>query len=163
MSADLKTSPVTKLKVNEEKWTKPLMDAGWTVIPSTFIERQRALGLDAVDMNILLHLAVHWWTADNKPWPSKQTIADAMQMDPRTIQRRIASLEALGFIRREERRVAGVGSKTNRYHLDGLITAAQPFAAEKVQEAEARAAEKAQRVRRKRATLRVVPLSEEGI
>lgn len=45
------------LKVNERKWTKTLMDAGWTVIPSVILDRQQALGLEPMDVNILLHLA----------------------------------------------------------------------------------------------------------
>jgi hypothetical protein len=48
------------------------MDAGWTVIPNVLIERQRALGLDSLDLNILLVLASMWWDAENPPWPSKK-------------------------------------------------------------------------------------------
>jgi hypothetical protein len=33
------------------KWSKPLMAAGWNAIPSIIIEKQAALGLDAIDMN----------------------------------------------------------------------------------------------------------------
>jgi hypothetical protein len=121
------------LRVNEKKWSKPLMDAGWTCLPSVIIERQQALGLDAIDINILMHLATYWWTEDNKPYPSKQTIADALGVTARTVQRRIAAMEAVGFISREQRRIPGQGSKTNRYHLDGLIKAAQPYAQEKLQ------------------------------
>jgi DNA-binding Lrp family transcriptional regulator len=160
MSAEPKATPAQKLKVNEEKWTKPLMDAGWTVIPSVIIERQRALGLDAIDINIIMHLALHWWTADNKPWPSKGSIADALNVDPRTVQRRLAKLEAAKFILREERRIAGRGSKTNRYHLDGLIAAAKPYADEKLAESTEHAEAKAERVKRKRAKIRVVGSSD---
>ena len=88
------------LRVNEKKWIKPLMEAGWTCIPSVIIERQRALGLDAIDINILMHLATHWWTEDNKPYPSKVTIATALDITSRTVQRRIAAMERDGFIRR---------------------------------------------------------------
>ena len=41
-------------------------------------------------------------------------------------------MEQAGFIRREERRVSQVGSKTNIYHLDGLIEELKPFAAQMV-------------------------------
>ena len=123
-----------QLRVNEEKWTKPLMKAGWTVLPNVIIERQQALGLDSLDMNILLHLASYWWTAEGKPHPSKKTIAAAIGVDPRTVQRRIAALEAHGLLRREERRIDKVGSKTNIYHFDGLIEAATPYAQEKIED-----------------------------
>lgn len=56
-----------------------------------------------------------------------------MNVHPRTIQKHIAGLEAAGYIRREERRT-DQGSRTNIYHLDGLIEAAKPFADEKLAE-----------------------------
>jgi predicted transcriptional regulator len=131
-----------KLKVNEKKWTKQLMDAGWTALPSVIIERQRALGLDVIDLNIIVHLSSYWWTADNKPRPAKTTIAAALNVTPRTVQRHIARLEKAGFIRREERRRSDQSSYPNIYHFDGLIKAATPYAKEKLEKLAARAAEK---------------------
>lgn len=55
------------LRENEKKWTKPLLDAGWTMLPNVIFERQQALGLDAIDINILLHLASYWWKAGDLP------------------------------------------------------------------------------------------------
>lgn len=138
-----------QLRVNEKKWTKPLMDAGWTAIPTVIIERQQALGLDALDVNILLHLASYWWTHDNKPHPAKTTIATAIGVHSRTVQRRIANMERDGLIKREERRVVGKGSGTNLYHFDGLINAAKPYAEEKLNERRKREAEDKSRVHRK--------------
>lgn len=147
-----------ELRVNEQKWTKTLMDAGWIAFPSVFIERQKGLGLDALDINILLHLSMYWWTKDNKPHPSKKTIAAAIGVHPRTVQRRIAAMETEGFIRREERRITGKGSNTNRYHLDGLIKGATPFAKEKIEERTRREQEdKARPGRKGRPHLMVVP------
>ena len=160
--AAARTEAAKELKVNERKWSKTLMDAGWTVIPGVIIERQRALGLDALDMNILLHLANHWWTHDNKPHPSKKRIAEAMQVTPRTVQRHIAALEAAGFIRREQRRIPGHGSKTNRYHFDGLIKAARPFALEKLEEKARHEGESKERTRRRRPRLQLVKNDDDG-
>lgn len=109
------------------------MDAGWTALPSVIIENQKQLGLNPLDLNIIVYLASKWWTAEGKPYPSKGTMAKAMDVHPRTIQKHIAALEGAGYIRREERRTE-LGSKTNVYHLDGLIKAAKPFAQEKVAE-----------------------------
>lgn len=130
------------LKVLEQKWSPELIEAGWTVLPAALIEHQRALGIDAIDINIILHLANRWWTADNRPMPSKNSIADAMNIDPSTVRRRIQRMEKAGFIRREERRVSKVGSKTNVYHLDGLIEELKPFAATMIEQKKARMAEK---------------------
>jgi hypothetical protein len=142
-------SEANQLRVNEKKWTPTLMKAGWTVLPNVIFERQQALGLDPLDVNILLHIASYWWTEGGKPHPSKVTIAKAIGIDPRSVQRRIAAMERDGLIRREERRVSGSRSNTNIYHLDGLIEAGKPYALEKIQEMKAKAAERAARAQRK--------------
>ncbi len=83
----------------------------------------------------------YWWTAENKPYPSKASIAAAIGVQPRTVQRRIAALEHAGLIHREERRTSKNGSDTNRYHLDGLIEAVKPYALEKLEVRKQRKAE----------------------
>lgn len=49
MAAKQAASNERVLRRNEEKWTAPLMDAGWTAIPSIILDKQHALGLDPVD------------------------------------------------------------------------------------------------------------------
>src|ERR1700730_19219253 len=83
------------LRVNEAKWSKPLIDAGWNAIPSVIIEKQHALGLDAIDMNIVVHLSNYWWVKGNLPRPSVKTIATAVGIKPRTVQKRIKALHEL--------------------------------------------------------------------
>jgi hypothetical protein len=97
--------------------------------------RQLALKLDPVDINIILPPS-YWWTVEGKPRPAKATIAEAMQRDPRTIQRHIEKMEKQGYIKRE-RRFIPVGSRPNIYHFDGLIAAAMPYADEKIKAMEA--------------------------
>lgn len=143
--AKTKATTPSDLKVLEQKWSPELIEAGWTVLPAALIEHQRALGIDAIDINIILHLANRWWTADNRPMPSKASIATAMKIDPSTVRRRIQRMEKAGFIKREQRRISKVGSKTNIYHLDGLINELKPFAAEMVVQKKARMAERAAR------------------
>jgi DNA-binding Lrp family transcriptional regulator len=150
------------LRENEKKWTKPLMEAGWTVLPNVIFERQQALGLDAIDINILLHLASYWWKAGDLPHPGKKRIADAIGRDPRTIQRRIARMEAGGLIQRIERRVPGMGSKTNLYEFTGLITEATPYAQEKIEDRNAREVERDGKAKKKgKPKLRVVPKNDD--
>lgn len=134
------------------RWGKPLIDAGWVAFPYVILERQHALGLDATDINIILHIAKHWFKAEQLPHPSKGSIAQAMRMTPRAIQKRLASLEAAGFLKRIERRdpKGGKGNLSSEYDLKGLIEKATPFAEEALQQREEkREADKA-RVRRKR-------------
>jgi predicted transcriptional regulator len=152
----VKPADVEALRKNEAKWSKPLMAAGWNAIPSIIIEKQEALGLDAIDMNIIIHLSNYWWTADNLPHPSVEKIAKAIGVTPRTVQKRIKSLHETGLLKREERRHTRRGSATNLYHFTGLIDAATPFAEEKLAKMAARAKEESERLTRKKPHLKVV-------
>ena len=150
-----KTQQNERLKRNEEKWSRALMEPGWTVLPSIILEKQDALGLDAIDVNILLQLARHWWYSDNPPYPSKAALAKCIGVDPSTIRRHIARMEAIGFIKREERftkRKFG-GQDTNKYHFDGLIKAATPYAEEFVKLREKQRMEDEDRRNRKKPKL----------
>jgi DNA-binding Lrp family transcriptional regulator len=153
---DPKIKPSSEISEVEKKWSKPLADAGWTAIPSVIFERQHALGLDALDINIILHLAGFWWKAGRDPHPSKATIAAAIGVDPRTVQRRIAKLEGAGFITRTGRTTKKRGTSTNLYSFSGLIKAATPYALERIQEKARRMTEATERAKRKRPQLKVV-------
>ncbi len=137
------------LQENQKKWGVDLMKAGWTLLPNTIFMRQRALGLDSVDINILMVLLSHWWQADNLPYPSKKTIAEAIGCDESTIRRRIKKLEAGKLIKRIIRPVEKDRNKTNQYDFSGLIKAATPYAQEEVQARETNREERASRIKRK--------------
>lgn len=164
----MKTQAVQKannerLRRNEEKWSPALMDAGWTVLPSIILEKQHALGLDAVDVNILLQLARYWWFSDRPPFPSKATIAECMKLDPSTVRKHIARMERDGIIRREYRFNAKKGGQeANAYHFTGLIKAATPFAKEALQTREQRKSEDAYRRKRKKPMLVVNNTGKSG-
>lgn len=101
------------------------------VLPSVILDRQRAFGLDAIDMNILMHLAKHWWYSEKVPHPSKKAIADCMKIDISTVRRRIAQMEKDGLVKRVPRFDPKYrGQKTNEYRFDGLIEKAKPYAEE---------------------------------
>jgi DNA-binding MarR family transcriptional regulator len=146
---------VETLKTNEEKWSKELMAAGWTVLPSMILEKQHALGLDAIDINIIAHLSIYWWKKANLPHPSVATIAKAVGVKPRTIQKHIKAMEASG-ITRHERRQTGQGSKTNLYSFEGLIKAVTPYAQEKIAAIAERSKKDVERVARKKPKLALV-------
>jgi predicted transcriptional regulator len=146
-----------RLKRNEEKWSSVLMEAGWTVLPSIILEKQHALGLDPIDVNILLQLARYWWYSDNPPHPSKATIAQCLGVDRSTVRRHIAQMEADGFIRREARYSKKFGGQeTNLYYFDGLIKAATPHAVEFIAVRDQRRGEDVARRSRKKPKLMVV-------
>jgi predicted transcriptional regulator len=155
-----KTKP-DNLRRTEQKWSKPLADAGWMSFPSVFLLKQDALGLDAVDINILLHLAEAWWYADNPPKLSKSTIARRMNVDPSTIRRRITKMVVLGFIKRTERKNPDRGQLANEYSLAPLIEYAKPFAQEIIEERNKRRKEDRERAKRKKPRLKIVKPDED--
>jgi len=110
-----------KLKSNERKWGAAVWKAGWTGLPNALVLNQRALGLSTVDMCIVLNLVSYWWIPENHPYPSKRRIAEAIGIDPKTVQRSMAALERRGYIEREPRKTAERGNDTNVYVLAGLV------------------------------------------
>jgi hypothetical protein len=121
--------PKTPLKENERKWSKLLWNSGWAAIPVVILKYQRELGLDATDVNIILHLVRHWWTAERLPFPSKAEIASCMGISPSTVQRHVRKLEKANLIQRIERHDSKHGGQSmNEYDLQGLVNKAHPFA-----------------------------------
>ena len=108
------------------------MDAGWTALPSIILDKQHALGIDSLDLNILLQLAKHWWKRDGLPYPAKDTIAQVIGVDSSTIRKRIARMEREGLIQRLERYDKKGGQQSNHYSFDGLIKKMVPHAEEAI-------------------------------
>lgn len=144
-----KAENASRLRANEQKWGTTLVDAGWTLIPSTILERQQALGLDPVDLNILLQLARHWWQAGNPPRPAIKTIAECIQKSVSTVQRRLKKLERDGMIKIEHRFDKNGGQTSSNYYFPGLIKAATEYAQETIDQRELTQKESAARRTRK--------------
>ena len=147
-----KAEQAARLKRNEEKWSAALMEPGWTVIPSIILEKQHALGLDPIDVNILMHLARFWWYSDNPPHPSKIRIAKCMNISTSTVRKHIKRMEDEGLIRRNPRYSHNDGGQqTNEYLFDGLIATITPHAKEATAQQEKQRAETEERRNRKKA------------
>lgn len=126
-------------------WGAAAGRAGFTQIPNALIERQAALGIDAVDFNILVQLLAHWWEPENFPFPSKARIAERVRRDPRTVQRRISAMQRDGLLLIRP----GPGGR-NTHDLSPLITLVDRASREVLAERERARAESDARVRRKR-------------
>lgn len=144
-----------QLKIIENRWSKPLTKAGWTALPNIILDKQATLKLKPIDVNILLQIAKHWWLPGSAPFPSIDTIADAIGVTPRTVQRRITKMEKEKLLVRNKRYYARGGQKSNAYTFDGLIARCVPFAEEAIAERERRKAGNRARMRRQQ-PLRVV-------
>lgn len=139
-------------KENSKKWGNKAMALGYVQVPSLLIQRQRELGLDAVNLNIVLQISTYWWRKDELPYPSKKTLADALNLDESTIRRRIAALEKAGYLTREQRSNSAKGQLSNKYNLSGLIKKLEPLVQKEAEQREAKQTSKGRR------TLKVVSL-----
>src|SRR5262249_29222078 len=105
----------------EDKWSSQVIALGYTPLPSLLLKAQAKLKLKPPALNVLLQIIEHWWDADRDPFPSKETIARRMRLNPRQIQRILTQLEKGGFIKRNPRFSKGQRQLTNAYSLDGIV------------------------------------------
>lgn len=108
-------------RASEKKWGKKVMERGFCIVPSLLFKAQARLKINAAQLAVLMHLADHWWEADRRPWPAKKTIADRLGLSPRQVQRYMAELEEMGYVKRIERRARHRGKLSNEYDLTGLV------------------------------------------
>ncbi len=106
---------------SDKKWGSDVMKFGFCMIPSLIFRAQRRLGLNPTHLAILLQLADYWWEADNKPYPSKQSLSDRLGIGARQIQRYIAELETAGLVKRIQRYGDDGRKLSNHYDLSGLV------------------------------------------
>jgi predicted transcriptional regulator len=118
------------------------------MVPNILIEKQHALGLTPQDLNVLLVLLKYWWKADDLPFPSKATIAEYMDVAPRTVQRSITRLRKWELI--ETRKRPGT-TGTNEYSFQGLIRKLTPDARAALKQLEEQKAQRRQQRLRKQA------------
>ncbi|NOG32860.1 hypothetical protein HLB35_15805 [Halomonas sp. TBZ9] len=76
----------------------------------------------------------YWWQNEQKPYPSKATLAKSIGVTSGTIQKRIRAMEAGGLIKRIQRRRENNRSDTNEYDLSPLRDALVPHAEEELRE-----------------------------
>jgi predicted transcriptional regulator len=121
---------IAKPKKRKDKWPDAVLSRGYSMIPSILLLGQAKMGLKPDELNVLLQLISHWWSADHDPHPAKDTIARRMGKDARTVQRHLTTLETKGFIKRVERFKRHKGQDSNGYDLSGLIAKLEAIAPE---------------------------------
>lgn len=112
----------------EKRWSKEVLEPGFTFVPSVILRAQARLHIDAVELTVLLHLIDHWWDDNTMPFPSKKRLAERLGVSDKTIQRAMKRLEDEGLIRREPRSHASGGQASNRYDLSPLVERLKPIA-----------------------------------
>ncbi len=124
-ATDDSDTPASSLAV--AKWGDALA-MGFAIVPSALIRGQDKLGLDAVDLAILLNIIMHWWTPHEWPYPQPRVIAKRMGISTRTVERRLESLEQREFLVRHAAEKTPEGLARRRIELTGLVRRLEGFA-----------------------------------
>jgi len=110
-----------------KKWGDRCIDSGYQIFPDVLLKCQRYLGLEAIDIVILLNITMQWWQHDQLPYPRPSFIAKRMEISTRTVERRIARMQKQGLLLRkpsEEER----GKTVRKFDLSGLIAELTKYA-----------------------------------
>jgi hypothetical protein len=102
------------------KWGNAL-EAGFQQIPDVLIRAQRILGLDPLDLVILLNITMHWWEDDDLPYPRPSMIAKRVGVSTRTVERRLTDLAQRGLVKRLPSETRQDGVAIRRFELSGLV------------------------------------------
>ena len=112
MATALGTTEVAQqLKVNEKKWSPTLMKAGWTALPNVLFERQKALGLDAIDINIILHIRFLLVDAGGRSRTRRRKPSPPLSGSSRAPATAHRAPEAAKLTRREQRREQPIAAR----------------------------------------------------
>ncbi len=93
---------------------------GFQPVPHVLLMKQQELGLDPLDVVVLLNLTSYWWFRDQPPFLRTNIIAARAGVTVRTVQRVVKKLVALGYIRRDKWADAN-GQTRPAIFFDGLI------------------------------------------
>ncbi|HEX7666679.1 MAG TPA: helix-turn-helix domain-containing protein [Polyangiaceae bacterium] len=126
--------PESTAKENVKKWGATLMADGFTVIPNVIVMHQRKIGLQPLDFAIVAVFAKHWWRAGEPAYPGVKSIAEALGINRRTVQRRLKALVKAKLLRRIDRTKSDGGDNSAAYDLGGLIERAEPYAKKNLEE-----------------------------
>ncbi|MEM7889356.1 helix-turn-helix domain-containing protein [Morganella morganii] len=106
----------------EDKWGKSSLTMGWVAIPTSLLFLQSELSISPLGMNIILNLVSHWWSSEDHPYPSQESLAKRIGVSKRSVQREMANLITLGIIIKTTTKVADRRYKgRNIYDLSPLV------------------------------------------
>jgi hypothetical protein len=131
--------PVTPLR---KRW-RAAADTGFVAVPNVLLTYFRTLNVTPTEFVVLLNLLAHWWSTDARPYPRVSTIARRMETSPRTVQRALNRLRALGLIDWQRVQVkdgkivpgarSGEGVRRRLYDLAPLVDVADRLAKDRLE------------------------------
>ena len=65
---------------SQKKWGKNVMALGFCIVPSLLLQAQSRLGLNPTQLAVLMQLCDFWWKSEQKPYPSKGTLAERLSL-----------------------------------------------------------------------------------
>ena len=124
----IRKAPKFDAKTNtRKKWGDRCIDSGYQIFPDVLLKCQRYMGLEAIDVVILLNITMQWWQHDELPYPRPSFIAKRMEISTRTVERRIARMQKQGLlVRRPSEEVRG--KTVRKFDLSGLIAELTKYA-----------------------------------
>jgi predicted transcriptional regulator len=117
------TNEIEKKSSTQRIFGTKVMDHGYTALPNILMRGQKRLGISTTQFNIVAQLMSYWFDPARPPFPSKRDLAQRMGITEQTLRINIKALEERGLVVREQWKTAAGDYGSNRYHLDGLVTA----------------------------------------
>jgi hypothetical protein len=118
-------------------------DTGFVAVPNVLLIHFQSLEATPTEFVVLLNLLMHLWSADGRSFPRVATIARRMDTSPRTVQRALNQLRALGLVKWRRVQVKngkilenpgpGEGVRRRLYDLTPLVERADRLATERLQ------------------------------
>lgn len=107
----------------QEKWGKAVTGGkeGFFAVPDVLIKNQAQIPVTTTEMNVVLNLLMHWWSADEMPFPRPAAIARRMGVSTRTVERAIKSLEHKELIERKDSEKSENGISIRRFDMRGIV------------------------------------------
>lgn len=82
-----------------QKWSKAILDGGYTVVPNLLIKNMSVLGIESYHLSVLLAIEMHRWRPDSA-WPSQQALADITGYSLRRINEITSELNDMSLIKK---------------------------------------------------------------
>ena len=99
-----------------EKWTEEIAEFGFTMIPNLMLKHFSLLDMSASEFLVFTQIESYRWTSRKDPYPSVETLAERIGIEPRTVTRTITSMHKKKLINRYGRR-----KTSNAYSVQPLI------------------------------------------
>ena len=72
-----------KASSTERIWGKAVYKHGYAGIPSILIQAAQRLGINPMQMNIIIQLLDYWFEPSRKPFPTKQDTGETVSASPK--------------------------------------------------------------------------------